>query len=59
LVDIIYPISDKPLKEYIDKNDVDIEDVKAKLKSRRSMFKEINKMFDRTNFWQGSEEYNE
>lgn len=59
LVDVVYPVGDADLKKYIDSNDKDIPEVKEKLVARRRMFKEINKMFDRTNFWQGSEEYNE
>ena len=66
LIDVIYPMGDKDLKTYIDSNDKDFDEVtddslriKKKLKLKRGIFKEINKMFDRTNFWQSSDVSNE
>jgi hypothetical protein len=60
LIDIIYPCSDKELKETIDKEEKkEITEIKEKLKQRRFIFKEINKMFERTNFWQQSDSIEE
>lgn len=68
LVDVVYPMGDKVLKEYLkDKEgyeEVEIKDscdldIKSKLKQKRITFKQINLMFERTNFWQGTENYNE
>lgn len=61
LIDIIYPMSDKILKEYLDKNEpinFDME-IKSKLKLKRTTFREINKMFERTNFFKSSDSSNE
>ena len=52
LVDVLYPLGDDKLKKHIDEHDIDIKDIKEKLKDRRKMFKEINKMFDNNNFWE-------
>lgn len=55
LIDMLYPMSDSILKEYIDEHeDVDKdwkEDIKSKLKQKRKTFKQINIMFERINFW--------
>ncbi len=62
LIDIIYPLGDKALQDYIDENekvDAEISDIKEKLKRKKMTFREINQMFERTNFWEGSESYNE
>lgn len=54
LIDVIYPKGDKKLKEFIDKNDNEKGDVKERIKLKRNIFKEINKMFERTNFFNSS-----
>lgn len=60
LIDVIYPKGDKELKCLIEEHDkVKSTDIKSKLEQKRLIFKEINKMFARTNFWQGAESYNE
>jgi len=66
LIDVIYPMGDKELKKFIDEFDRDFEEVvddkeriKKKLKLKRAIFKEINRMFERTNFWQSSDVSNE
>lgn len=68
LIDIIYPLGDKELKEYLDNNEgfgdksdtKDFgDDIKSKLIHKKSTFREINKMFERKNFWAGTESYNE
>ena len=55
LVDMLYPLGDKELQEYLNKNEIVDkdwgEDIKAKLISKRKTFKEINIMFERINFW--------
>ena len=69
LVDVVYPMGDKALKDYLlkfegynetkfDSKEVEM-DIKIKLKLKRQTFRQINLMFERTNFWQGSESYNE
>jgi methionine salvage enolase-phosphatase E1 len=47
LIDIVYPKSDKELKDYIDKHEKesDEDDINKKIKNKRMIFKEINKMF--------------
>lgn len=66
LIDIIYPMGDDVLRKFIDANDKeefkDIEDKqipKEKMKVKRKIFKEINKMFERINFFKGEEGSNE
>lgn len=61
LVDIIYPMGDKLLKDYIDTNDKDYttDEVKDNIKAKRKLFKQINLMFERNNFWQSSGVSNE
>lgn len=69
LIDIVYPMGDKKLKEYLDKNEgysevdekkfKEEEDAKERLKNKRRTFRQINLMFERTNFWKGTESYNE
>lgn len=65
LVDLIYPHSDKNFKEYvkniedykeeIKKEDIEKEeeklDIKIKLRIKRQTFRQINLMFERSNFW--------
>jgi hypothetical protein len=56
LIDVIYPMGDKPLKAKIEEHDkLEFSDIKVKLKSKRIIFKEINIMFERTNFWKSSD----
>jgi len=82
LIDIIYPLSDEDLKDYLKKfegfkekivkynlknNTKEVEDIKEdpdikiakKIKLKRQTFRQINLMFERNNFWQGSGGYNE
>ena len=59
LIDIIYPKSDKVLKEYIDINDKDNINILEKIKIKRKIFREINMMFERTDFWKTSNTSNE
>ena len=77
LIDVIYPMGDKVLKEYLNKyegyeeikecgknKDCNVPqetklDIKDKLRLKRQTFRQINLMFERTNFWQGTESYNE
>lgn len=69
LMDLVYPLSDKLLKEYLQKNEgydeegYDIEekevDIKQKLNLKRRTFRQIHLMFERTNFWKGNASYNE
>lgn len=63
LIDVIYPFGDSDLKKYLDANEK-IEkdwkdDIKGRLIQKKKTFREINFMFERTNFWQGSESYSE
>jgi hypothetical protein len=55
LIDVVYPSSDKELKKYIDDNEpIGIKvDIQEKLILKRRTFRQINIMFERTNFWQG------
>ncbi len=71
LIDLIYPKSDKILKDYLKnfegykeqiKEEKDLlfneeEDIEKKLKRKRVTFQQINLMFERVNFWSGSDEY--
>ena len=67
LSDVIYPMGDDKLKTYLKENEgydeTKIEtkeiDIKDKIKLKRRTFRQINLMFERTNFWQGIEDYNE
>ena len=53
LIDIIYPVSDEELQKLLDKEmeDTDATEIKQKMKNKRKAFQEINKMFERTNFY--------
>ena len=58
LVDIVYPNSDKIFKDFIDaeeKKQESITEANEKQKNRRQIFKAINKMFDRNNYFKSSE----
>ena len=71
LIDLIYPKSDKILKDYLKnfegykeqiKEEKDLlfneeEDIEKKLKRKRVTFQQINLMFERVNFWSSSDEY--
>jgi hypothetical protein len=71
LIDVVYPMSDKKLKEYLtkyegykeeitdDKVEEEKLDIKEKIKKKRITFRQINLMFENTNFWKGTESYNE
>lgn len=72
LIDVIYPMGDKNLKEYLtkyegyeekmtDKKEKEEEklDIKDKIKKKRRTFRQINLMFENTNFWKGTESYSE
>lgn len=67
LLDIIYPMSDSELKTYLkEKEDYEKEELKnwgenivGKLARKRMTFRQINIMFERTNFWKGTGSYNE
>lgn len=71
LVDIVYPMGDDILKEYLQKyenfkeeieGEIENEpkmDINKKLKLKRQTFRQINLMFERTNFWKGVGNYNE
>jgi hypothetical protein len=55
LIDVIYPMGDKILKQIIEEHEKkDYTDIKEKLRAKRIIFKEINIMFERINFWQSS-----
>lgn len=57
LTDIVYPLSDKKFKEYIDtfKEKEDEADINKKVKQKRKIFQEINIMFERVGFFSSSE----
>jgi len=69
LMDIVYSASDETLQEYLDENEGFGDtgngqknkemDIKDKIKLKRETFRQINEMFARTNFFKGSESYNE
>ena len=71
LVDLIYPKGDKDLKAYIKKHDKDDDNedgkdnkddndlIKEKIKRKRKIFKQINEMFERTNFFHSTDSSNE
>jgi hypothetical protein len=69
LIDIIYPMGDKKLKEYLGENedfkedDKEVKkyekDIKDKLRLKRNTFRQINLMFERMNFWEKSESSDE
>ncbi len=72
LIDIVYPLSDKELKEYlscfenykedIKKQDLNVDeekDIKQKIKLKRITFRQINLMFERTNLFGGTGVSNE
>lgn len=52
IVDLVYPLSDKEFKALIDGEDAkNYKDVEEELKSKRKLFREINKMFEREDFF--------
>lgn len=61
LIDIVYAYSDDTFRSYI--NEIDNEEkitelsVDEKLKKRRVMFREMNKMFERMNFFDLSDSF--
>ena len=61
LIDVLYPTSDSLFRRYIDDNEKLEEtfEIKAKLLIKRKIFKEINKMFERTNFFSSNESMEE
>lgn len=75
LIDVVYPMckDDKKLKEYLEKfegykeeikDEKDLKpeqkaDINDKMRKKRITFRQINLMFERINFWQGTESYNE
>ena len=72
LIDIIYPMSDDDLKEYLknfegfkekiakeDKDEDEKIEITKKIKLKRQTFRQINLMFERKNFWKGTGSYNE
>lgn len=59
LIDVIFPKGDNTLQDYIDDKDSEPEDIDERLKIKRDIFRQINLMFERTNFFQGSETVNE
>jgi hypothetical protein len=67
LADIVYPMSDKKLKEYLNKYEgygselikPEKKEIKEKLNLKRATFRQINLMFENNNFWKGTESYNE
>lgn len=56
LVDIIYPKADKTFQTFINDNDKDDfgDDIKGRQKLKRKVFKQINLMFERLNFFGSS-----
>lgn len=53
IVDIVYPLSDDEFKKLIDEEDAkEFEDIDKELKSKRKLFREINKMFEREGFFE-------
>lgn len=75
LVDLLEPNGDSELKKYLEENNNlekdwnkdeegnDEEDdgkiMKKKILNKRKIFREINKMFQRTNFWKSNDNTNE
>jgi len=61
LIDVVYPMSDEKFREYVDENEkIDNKiDIKEKVLLKRKTFREINVMFERINFWQSSDAYDE
>lgn len=59
LVYMVYPLSDEQFKRYIDINHREIEDIKLKLKMYKLIFKEINIMFARFDFFLSTDVTNE
>lgn len=52
ITDLVYPLSDKEFKALIDKEDAkNFIDVDEELKSKRKLFREINKLFEREGFF--------
>lgn len=52
LIDVVYPLSDKDFKKLIDEEDKKtFEDTEKELKAKRILFREINKMFEREDFF--------
>jgi len=65
LVDVLYPISDDAFKKYVDDNEAieptptEEADIIKYLIKKRGTFREINKMFERKNFFRNSESVEE
>lgn len=72
LIDVVYPKSDKGLKEYLqefegfkevikkgDKFEEVKMDIGQRIKLKRQTFRQINLMFERIKFWSGTGSYNE
>ena len=57
LIDITYPLADKTFKDFIDTIELkeEIKDMKEKLLLKRKIFKQINIMFERIDFFGSSE----
>jgi hypothetical protein len=57
LVDICYPLADKPFQDFMDIEEKKEEekDKKEKLKQKRKTFKQLNIMFERKGFFESSE----
>jgi hypothetical protein len=53
IIDLTYPLGDTPYKKVIDDNEsmTELKDVEEKLKRYKKIFREINKMFERMNFF--------
>lgn len=48
---IVYPTADSPYKEKIDDLELELDNIEKKLKQRQLIFREINLMFERTNYF--------
>ncbi len=57
LIDVLYPLGDSTFKTHIDSNEKvdEVIEIEKKIIIKRKTFKEINKMFERTNFFQSSD----
>jgi len=56
LMDVVYSMSDKSFKKIID-DEEECKDIVKKLKNKKNIFREMNKMFTRTNFWDENSSY--
>lgn len=59
LFDLVMPFADDRFKAYVKLLGEDNIDVKEKLKQKRKLFQEMNIMFERINFFAGTESYDE